>query len=106
MDFVPHDIQQYALLHSSREDPLLTELSAVTQEKAQWPQMMSGHVECSLLRFLIQIMGARHVLELGTFTGYSALSMAMGLPDDGRIITCDVDPDMTAIARAFSSCWS
>jgi len=101
VDIVAADIDEYALIHSSREDPLLQELAAATHERAKWPTMLTGHVEGALLRMLVQLSGARRVLEIGTFTGYSALSMAMGLPDDGTVITCDVDPEMTQIARDF-----
>jgi caffeoyl-CoA O-methyltransferase len=101
VDIVPAEIDEYALLHSSREDPLLNELARVTQERTTMPQMLTGHVEGGLLRMLVQVSGARRVLEIGTFTGYSALCLAMGLPDDGRVITCDIDPAATQIARDF-----
>lgn len=58
-------------------------------------------MEGLLLRTLVQVSGARRVLELGTFTGYSALSMATGLPDDGQLITCDVDPEATSMAKRY-----
>jgi caffeoyl-CoA O-methyltransferase len=54
-----------------------------------------------LLKNLVRLSGAKRVLEIGTFTGYSALAMAEGLPDDGVLVTCDVDPKATAIARSF-----
>jgi caffeoyl-CoA O-methyltransferase len=63
--------------------------------------MLSGHLEGTFLRFLVQLSGARKILEIGTFTGFSALAMAEGLPPDGHIITCDVNPDSTAIAREY-----
>ena len=98
---VPEEIEEYALVHSSREDPLLQALAQDTQANTKWPQMQTGHVEGSFLRMLVQVSKARRVLEIGTFTGYSALSMAMGLPEDGRVITCDVDPEATATARRY-----
>ena len=101
MFVVPEEIEEYALLHSSREDALLGALAQETQSKAKSPQMQTGHVEGSLLRMLVQVSGARRVLEIGTYTGYSALSMAMGLPEDGRVITCDIDPEATAMARQY-----
>ena len=101
MFVVPEEIEEYALVHSSREDPLLQALAQDTQANTKWPQMQTGHVEGSFLRMLVQVSKARRVLEIGTFTGYSALSMAMGLPEDGRVITCDVDPEATATARRY-----
>ena len=63
--------------------------------------MMVGRLEGGFLATLVRVSGAKRILELGTFTGYSSISMASALPDDGRIITCDVDPDATAIARRY-----
>ena len=64
--------------------------------------MMVGEVEGRFLEFLVRATGARRVLELGTFTGYSSLSMARGLPDGGRVITCDVNEETNAIARRYA----
>ena len=63
--------------------------------------MMVGRIEGQFLARLVRLSGAKRILELGTFTGYSSISMASALPPDGRIITCDVDPDATAIARRY-----
>jgi len=90
----------YARAHASPEDPILSALAEETRRRTKSPQMMTGHAEGLFLRALVRMLGARRVLEVGTFTGYSALAMAAGLPDDGEIVTCDVDPDATAIARA------
>src|SRR4029453_11105005 len=65
------------------------------------PQMMVGRIEGQFLARLVRLGGAKRILELGTFTGYSSISMASELPPDGRIITCDVDPDATEIARRY-----
>jgi caffeoyl-CoA O-methyltransferase len=64
------------------------------------PQMLTGRVEGRLLKLLVEIHGPRVVLEIGTFTGYSALSMAEGLGPDGRVITCEIDPDAAEMAQA------
>ena len=65
------------------------------------PQMQVGHVEGALLRILVAASRARSVLEIGTFSGYSGLCMASALPDDGRLVTCDLDPVATAVARRY-----
>ena len=64
--------------------------------------MMVGEVEGRFLEFLVRLMGAKRVLELGTFTGYSSLSMARGLPEGGRVITCDVNAETNAIAQRYA----
>lgn len=98
---VPPAIDAYCLKHTSVPDALLTELAAYTQAHCQLPQMLTGPVEGAFLRMLVQACGARRVLEIGTYTGYSALSMAAGLPVDGELITCDIDKQTNAIARSF-----
>ncbi len=98
---IPEELEKYAAAHSSPEPALFAELAAETRAKMKSPQMMVGHTEGLFLKFLVRLMDARRVLEIGTFTGYSALCMAEGLPDDGRVITCDVDEEATGIARRF-----
>lgn len=62
-------------------------------------EMLSGHVEGQLLRFLVHLTGARRVLEIGMFTGYSALAMAEALPADGELVACEIDADVAEFAR-------
>lgn len=101
ISIVPKAIDNYCLAHTTSPDALLDELAAYTQAHCQLPQMLTGPVEGTFLRMLVQTCGAQRVLEIGTFTGYSALSMAAGLPEDGELITCDIDKDTNAIARSF-----
>lgn len=98
---VPPAIDAYCLRHTTAPDALLDELAAYTYAHCKLPQMLTGAVEGTFLRMLLQACGARRVLEIGTFTGYSALSMAAGLPADGELITCDIDQDTNAIAQSF-----
>jgi caffeoyl-CoA O-methyltransferase len=99
---LPDTIEDYALQHTTPLPPLLEELMATTRERmGRRAGMLSGPVEGALLQTLIAAIGARRILELGTFTGFSALVMATALPDDGQLITCDVDPEATAIAREY-----
>ncbi len=95
------EIESYAARHSSPEPALLKQLVRATWARTEIPQMQVGHLEGSVLRLLMRIARAKRVLEIGTFTGYSALAMAEGLPPDGHLITCDIDPDATAIAQAY-----
>jgi caffeoyl-CoA O-methyltransferase len=98
---VPEAVEEYARQHTTEEPPLLQELAKDTYKKMPLPQRQIGHVAGTFLRFLVEMLQARRVLELGTFTGYSALAMAEGLPKDGRLITCDIDGESTAMARRF-----
>jgi len=98
-DIVSPAIERYAEAHASAEKPLFSELVQATKEKTSWPQMQVGHLEGTFLRLLVRAVEARQVLEIGTFTGYSALCMAEGMPQGGKLITCDIDEKATAIAR-------
>jgi len=93
-------IEQYALEKTRPEPNLLTELEQQTQAEMEHPQMLTGRLEGRLLKLLVQLCQPRLVLELGTFTGYSALSMAESLPDGSRIITCEINPAARDIAQA------
>jgi len=94
-------VEEYAEAHSTPNGALFERLAAETREKTTAPQMMVGRIEGQFLATLVRLGGARQILELGTFTGYSSISMASALPADGRIVTCDVDPEATAIARRY-----
>ena len=98
--FIDKDIEEYAHQHTRSEPELLLNLIATTHKLTDYPQMLTGRIEGRLLKLLVQIAQPRLVVEIGMFTGYSALSMAEGLPDEGRIITCDIDPEARAIAQA------
>jgi predicted O-methyltransferase YrrM len=93
---------EYAERHTTPSGELFERLAAETREKTDIPQMMVGEVEGRFLEFLVRATGARRVLELGTFTGYSSISMARGLPDGGRVTTCDVNEETNAIARRYA----
>lgn len=101
MEICDPRIGRYAWDHTSSDSELLQELAEATHAEMDDPQMLTGRVEGQLLRVLIQSLGARRVLEIGTFTGYSALSMAAGLADDGELITCEADPQRAAFARRY-----
>jgi len=94
-------LEQYATDHTSPESPLLQELAQATREFSQLHQMMVGRLEGRFLKMLVAAVGAQRVLEIGTFTGYSALSMAEALPPTGTIITCELNPDHAEMARQY-----
>ena len=100
--FSPNGIEDYAAAHSTPLPPLLAELVATTErEMGALSGMISGQLEGDLLQTLIFATGAKRVLEIGMFTGFSAQMMAAALPDDGKIITCDINPKTIAIAKGF-----
>ena len=98
---VSPELEGYAARHTTPEPALLAELRAATHAAMDLPQMQVGLVEGSFLKMLVALTAARRVVEVGTFTGYSALMMAAALPADGRLFTCDVDPEACAMARSF-----
>ena len=98
---VEPSVEEYAERHSTPPTDLFQRLAEETRAKTTAPQMMVGRIEGQFLARLVRVSGARRILELGTFTGYSSISMASALPPDGRIITCDVDPEATEIARRY-----
>ncbi len=102
MNLVDPRADEYADRHTTPSGELFERLAAETREKTEIPQMMVGEVEGRFLEFLVRATGARRVLELGTFTGYSSLSMARGLPEGGRIVSCDVNEETNAIARRYA----
>ena len=84
------NIEDYCLKYSSKESNLLLDLKEYTFKKEKAPQMISGPLVGSLLNMLIKISNAKKILEIGMFTGYSALNIAENLPDDGEIHTCEI----------------
>lgn len=93
-------LQQYIRQHSLREPALLTTLR---HETAQIPEhaMQIDPELAQFLQLLIKLMSAKHILELGTFTGYSSLAMALAMPEDGKLITCDTNASWTEIAQRY-----
>lgn len=94
-------IEKYVGGHTDEESPLLRELEEETRKKMENPQMIIGRVEGLLLRMLVRISGSKTVLEIGTFTGYSALMMAEGLPDDGHLVTCEINKEHADMAQRY-----
>lgn len=99
---VEPSVEAYATEHSSPDAELFSRLAQETREKTTAPQMMVGLLEGQFLGTLVRLIGAKRILEIGTFTGYSSISMALALEPDGRIITCDVNDDTTSIARRYA----
>jgi caffeoyl-CoA O-methyltransferase len=97
--FVDEPVERYALEHTTAPTAGMAELQRDAEQSLSSPQMLSGLVEGRLLELLVWSTRARSVLEIGTYAGYSALSMAAGLPADGRIVTCEISEEHAEFAR-------
>ena len=100
---IDEPIEEYAEAHTTPAPELLRRLAAETRATMSAPQMLTGLTEGRFLELLVYAVGARRVLEIGTFTGYSALSMAAALPEGGRIDTCDNEPAHIEVAQRYIS---
>ena len=95
------DIEAYAQAHSMPESDLCRALREETRRRMESPQMIVGPLEGAFLKMMTQLVQAASVLEIGMFTGYSALCFAEALPVDGTVLTCEVDEESTALARQY-----
>ena len=98
-ELVSDAVEAYAAAHTTTPEAHLRALAEETRETLTSPQMLTGEVEGRFLEFLVFLAQPRLVLEIGTYSGYSALSMARALPDGGRIVSCELDPERVAFAE-------
>ena len=98
---VSEEIEAYAEAHTTKPPELLAELAEETRLTLRAPQMLTGTIEGRFLEVLVYGTGAKRVLELGTYSGYSSLSMAAGLPEGGHIDTCEFDETHAEVARRY-----
>ena len=101
MDMVAREAEEYAADHTTPLSALLEEVENFTLTRTPYPSMLTGRVEGRFLQLMVQLSGARHIVEIGTFTGYSALAMAEALPHDGEILTIEHNPHYAKIAQDF-----
>jgi len=95
------ELHRYVLRHGARQDDVLRRLADETAALGAVAVMQVAPDEGALLTLLVRLTGARRALEIGTFTGYSAISIARGLGDDGRLLCCDVSEEWTNVARRY-----
>jgi predicted O-methyltransferase YrrM len=98
--FLPENVSRYIAEHAVREAPVLRELRKATAS-VKWSGMQIGADQGNLMALLVKLAGAKRCLEIGTYTGYSALAVALALPKDGKIICCDISEEWTAIGKPF-----
>lgn len=98
---VSSEIEAYAERHSMPESAICRALREETMRTMEYPQMLVGPLEGAFLKMMTKLVGAKRVLEIGMFTGYSALCFAEVLPDDGAVITCEISEKSAAVARRY-----
>jgi caffeoyl-CoA O-methyltransferase len=100
---VDENVERYAQERSTADQELFRRLEEETRAISEIPQMMVGPLEGQFLGWLVRLSGARRILEIGTFTGYSSISMALALPEGGRITSLDVNEETTEVARRYAA---
>ena len=101
MDFLPEKISQYAINHSNKEHQLLSDLSRETWANIMNPRMLSGFTQGRFLSMISNMISPQNILEIGTYTGYSALCLAEGLKKDGMLHTLDINEEYAIIAKKY-----
>ncbi len=101
MEFLPKDIEEYVLRHTPQESAVLHKINRETHLKVMQPRMLSGHFQGQLLRFLVEMIQPKRILEIGTYTGYSAIALAQGLKTGGKLITIDVNVELEKMISNF-----
>lgn len=101
MDFLPNEIETYVSEHTEKEPEVLKELNHETWEKVLIPRMLSGHIQGRVLSMLSHMIQPQTVLEIGTYTGYSALCFAEGLKENGIIHTIDINEELEPMVKRY-----
>lgn len=98
---ISQKLEFYTQEHSSDEDPLLHELFRETNLKVMYPRMLSGHIQGKLLEMVSQMIRPTFVLEIGTYTGYSAICLAKGLMPAGKLVTIEINPELIDFSSKY-----
>lgn len=101
MHFLPQAIDDYVVQHSSKEPELLQQLNRETNQKVLQPRMLSGHYQGRLLSMLSKLINPKNILEIGTYTGYSALCLAEGMRSDGILHTIDINEELLDLQKRY-----
>lgn len=101
MEFIAQDLSDYCETHSSPESEILAKLNRETHLKVVSPRMLSGHLQGRFLSLISKLQQPKLVVEIGTYTGYSALCLAEGLANNGKLISIDVNEETSAFAKSF-----
>jgi caffeoyl-CoA O-methyltransferase len=101
MELLPTEIEEYTLVHTTKEPQLLAELNRETWANVMIPRMLSGHLQGRILSMFSKLISPENILEIGTYTGYSALCLAEGLKIEGTLHTLDINQECTAVANRY-----
>lgn len=101
MEFITKDLSDYCENNTSPESDILSKLNRETHLKVVSPRMLSGHLQGRFLSFISKLQQPKLIVEIGTYTGYSALCLAEGLAEDGKLISIDVNEETSAFAKSF-----
>jgi caffeoyl-CoA O-methyltransferase len=101
MEFLPQEIDEYVLKHTPKESEILYQINRETHLKVMQPRMLSGHFQGQLLKFLVEMIQPKSILEIGTYTGYSAIAMAEGLPENAILTTIDTNVELEKMIDSF-----
>ena len=101
MEFISQELDQYCCSHTAEENELLKRINRETHVEVLQPRMLSGHFQGRVLSMLSKMMQPKRILEIGTYTGYSALCLAEGLASDGKLVTIDVNEELANRVQAY-----
>jgi caffeoyl-CoA O-methyltransferase len=101
MKFLADGIEEYSEQHTEEENDLLKKLNRETHAKVLNPRMLSGHVQGRFLSMISRMIRPNHILEVGTYTGYSALCLCEGLTDNGSLVTIDINEELETMTRTY-----
>jgi len=101
MEFIDEKIEAYAVTHSQPESEVLKKLNRETHLKVLQPRMLSGHLQGNFLSMISKMIQPKQILEIGTYTGYSAICLAQGLQNGGKLHTIDVNEQLEQMTRSF-----
>ncbi|MDB4274049.1 O-methyltransferase [Algibacter sp.] len=101
MHFIPENLDDYVVSHSENEPELLQELNRETYQKILQPRMLSGHYQGRILSMISKLVNPKNILEIGTYTGYSALCLAEGMQIDGALHTIDINEELVDFQRKY-----
>lgn len=101
MDFIDQKIQEYAEKHTDKEPEVLQALNRETHLKVLQPRMLSGHLQGRILSMMSKMIRPKYILEIGTYTGYSAICMAEGLQADGKLVTIDINEELHDMSQSY-----
>src|SRR5271170_5807688 len=101
MEFIDEKIEAYSLAHSKPESDILKKINRETYAKVLMPRMLSGHLQGNVLSMFSRMIQPKQILEIGTFTGYSALCLAQGLQESGKLHTIDINEELEKTVRGY-----